>query len=457
MKIKNKLALNFSLITAGILLVILSAIFLVFYSFVRNDFYGHLNDRAKVAAQLYLEADEISTDSLGHVRERYLAKLPEEHIGIYNEHNESFLAHKHSYWTDKVIDRVRSKEHLQFADGNRQTVGIYYRDNQGNFVILVSAIDIGNNEQLLDMARIMFVAFIIINGGVFFIGRWFAQRSLSPINDLIRQMQRITVNDLHVRVHESGGKDEITELARNFNRLLEHLYNAFELQQTFVTNASHELRTPVTSIMGEIEVGLNKERSVIEYRQLLMSVLSDAENLNDTISSLMELAQSDMEYTRAKLTPVMIDELIWEIHYYWNNKKAKGKLIVEMQQMPEDANHLVMMVSKPLLIIALNNIIGNAFKFSGGQPVVCALTVDDSFIKIDIRDSGIGIPDEDVNKIFNSFYRSPNGRNFKGSGIGLYVTQKIIQLFGGTITVSPAHPGTIFSLTFPQQENLMSF
>lgn len=136
-------------------------------------------------------------------------------------------------------------------------------------------------------------------------------------------MQRITVNELHVRVYESDGKDEITELARNFNRLLEHLYNAFELQQTFVTNASHELRTPVTSIMGEIEVGLNKERSAIEYRQLLMSVLSDAENLNDTISSLMELAQSDLEYTRAKLTPVMIDELIWELHHYWNNKKKR--------------------------------------------------------------------------------------------------------------------------------------
>ncbi|QEM12949.1 ATP-binding protein [Mucilaginibacter rubeus] len=452
MKIKNKLALNFSLITAGILLLILSAIFLVFYSFVRNDFYEHLNDRAKVAAQLYLEADEISSDSLGHVRERYLAKLPEERVGIYNEHNESFLAHKNSYWTDKVIDRVRKKEHLQFAEGSRQTVGIYYRDNQGNFVILVSAVDSGNNDQLLDIARIMLVAFIVLNGGVFFIGRWFAQRSLSPINDLIRQMQRITVNDLHVRVHEGEGRDEITELARNFNRLLEHLYNAFELQQTFVTNASHELRTPVTSIMGEIEVGLNRERSAAEYQQLLVSVLSDAENLNDTISSLMELAQSDLEYTRAKLTPVMIDELVWDMHHYWNNKKTKGKLIVEMQQMPEDANHLVMMVSKPLLIIALNNIIGNAFKFSGGQPVVCTLNVDDSFIKIDIRDSGIGIPTEDVDKIFNSFYRSPNGRSFKGSGIGLYVTQKIIQLFGGTITVLPAQPGTIFSLTFPQPE-----
>ncbi len=85
MKIKNRLAFNFSLITAGVLLVILTVIYSVFYSFVKNDFYEHLKDRAKVAAQLYLEADEISTDSLGHVRERYLDKLPEELIGIYDD------------------------------------------------------------------------------------------------------------------------------------------------------------------------------------------------------------------------------------------------------------------------------------------------------------------------------------------------------------------------------------
>ena len=313
MKIKNRLAFNFSLITAGVLLVILTVIYFVFYSFVKNDFYEHLKDRAKVAAQLYLEADEISTDSLGHVRERYLDKLPDELIGIYDERNQSFIAHKHQYWSDKVIDNVRRKKHVQFAEGKRQAVGIYYNDNQGNFVILVSALDAQNSNQLQDMAKIMLVAFIIINGGIFFVGRWFAQRSLSPIDGLIKQMQRITVNDLHLRVEEGTGKDEITELAKNFNRLLERLDNAFELQQTFVTNASHELRTPVTSIVGEIEIALNKERSPEEYRHLLNSVLNDSERLNDTITGLMELAQSDMAYTRATLSPVMVDELIWEI------------------------------------------------------------------------------------------------------------------------------------------------
>src|SRR5436190_23485857 len=91
MKIKNRLALHFSLITAGLLLFILTVIYSIFYNLFKNDFYGHLKDRAKVAAQLYFEADEISTDSLNHVRERYLAKLPGEILGMYDEHDRSFI------------------------------------------------------------------------------------------------------------------------------------------------------------------------------------------------------------------------------------------------------------------------------------------------------------------------------------------------------------------------------
>lgn len=449
MKIKNRLAFNFSLITAGVLSFILIIIYLSFYSLFKSDFYGHLNDRAKVAAQLYLEADEISTDSLSHVREHYLDKLPNEMIGIYDERNQSFIAHKDKAWPNKIINNVRARKQLQFTEGSRQAVGIYYNDNQGNFVILVSAFDEESHNKLRDIGKIMLLLFFLINGGIFFIGRWFAQRSLAPIDNLIVQMRRITVNNLHLRVQEGKGKDEITELARNFNRLLEHLQNAFELQQAFVTNASHELRTPVTSIVGEVEVALNRTRTTEEYQQILNLVLNDSARLNDTISSLMELAQTDMEYTRAKLSLVMIDELIWELSDYWNAQKGKGKLVIDIQQMPDNADALAVMANKSLLLIAFNNLIGNAFKFSNDQSVTCSLFADGDIINVAIKDTGIGIPADEIKKVFTSFYRSPNGRHFQGSGIGLYVTQKIIQLFKGEIDItSEPHLGAVFTVKF---------
>jgi signal transduction histidine kinase len=453
MKIKNRLAFNFSLISAAVLLIILAVIYISFYSLFKSEFYEHLNDRAKVAAQLYLEADEISSDSLGHVREHYLEKLPTELLGIYDERNRSFIGNKQQYWSDKIIDKVRKRKSLRFTVGERQAVGIYYYDNQGNFVILVSAIDEQNNIRLHNMAEIMLVLFIVINGGFFFIGRWFAKRSLSPIDKVIEQMKQITVNNLYLRVQEGKGKDEITELARYFNRLLQHLQNAFELQQAFVSNASHELRTPLTSMIGEIEISLMRLRTDTEYQLTLQSVLADTIRLNETITSLMELAQTDMGYPQAELSPVMIDEMIWDLHDYWNKQKGNSKLIVEIQDMPDDASALTIMANRSLLTIAFNNIIGNAFKFSNNQQVTCTLNADSNGISIAVKDNGIGIAADDVKKVFTSFYRSPEGREFPGSGIGLYVTKKIIELFNGTITIESAiGSGAVFVIKFPPEK-----
>jgi signal transduction histidine kinase len=253
-----------------------------------------------------------------------------------------------------------------------------------------------------------------------------------------------------MRISEGNGKDEISELAQNFNRLLSHLENAFELQQTFVTNASHELRTPVTSIIGELEVTLNKLRTTDDYEHTLRSVLIDAERLNETITGILELAQVDMNYTQAELSPVHIDELIWELSADWGNRIGKNLFTVNILHLPDDPEKLVIPANKSLLLIAFNNIISNAFKFSGNQQVMCDLYADEKQIKVTITDNGVGILPEEREKVFKSFYRGTNVKDYYGNGIGLYVTSKIINLFNGTINIDPgSHQGTSFIIKFP--------
>jgi signal transduction histidine kinase len=263
----------------------------------------------------------------------------------------------------------------------------------------------------------------------------------------------VHARNLSFRVDEGNGKDEISVLAQNFNRLLKHLENAFEVQETYVTNASHELKTPVTSIIGEIEVALHKARSNEEYERVLKSVLIDAEDLNETIAGLMELAQVDMGYTQAALDPVAVDELIWELADYWTNKQGKGLFTVSVKHLPADPERLQIPANKALLAIAFNNIIGNAYKFSDNQCVQCDLYADSSQIMIAIIDSGIGIPLVEQERVFESFYRGTNVKNHPGSGIGLYITGKIIQLYNGRIDVrSESGNGTIVTITFQTGE-----
>ena len=284
---------------------------------------------------------------------------------------------------------------------------------------------------------------------LFLTGRWFAKKALEPIDDMVKQVQQVRVSNLYLRINEGNGKDEISILAQNFNKFLKHLENAFELQQTFVINASHELRTPVTSIMGELEITLNKNRSTDEYKEVIRSVLADAERLNETISSLLELAQVDMSYTQAATSPVAIDELIWELSDYWNTKIGKGKFVVHVVNLPDDHEKMLIPANKALFTIALNNIISNAYKFSNNDLVICNLDAGHNYIRITISDFGIGIPRDETLKVFQSFYRGSNVKDFYGTGIGLYITGKIINLFNGTITAKAnGDKGTSMNIEF---------
>jgi signal transduction histidine kinase len=448
MKIKNRLALYFTLISVVILSIAFVTIFFTFSSFVKADFYERLISRADIAAQLYLEADEITPDSLNRVRSRYQKPFPGEVIRFYDDANlASFIKDRQQYWSGDVINNVRRQKQLKFTEGDRQTVGIYYKDNQGNFVILVSAPDTQGIKRIWDLVEILSIMIVCISASLFFIGRWYAKKALGPIDDIVKQMQLVRASNLNTRVNEGNGKDEISKLAQNFNRLLKHLENAFEVQQTFVTNASHELKTPVTSIIGEIEVALNKPRTAEEYRHVLSSVLAESENLNQTIAGLMELAQVDMNYTQAALSLVPMDELIWEINDYWNEKTG-GLFTVNIVRLPAEHEKLQLLANKALLAIALNNIIGNAFKFSQNKPVQCELYADEGSIVIKIIDAGIGIMPNELENVFKSFYRGSNVKDYQGNGIGLYVTSKIIYLFNGRIDVDSDIGSTVVTIQF---------
>lgn len=440
MKIKNRLSLYFTLIGSVILLAVMLSLYLSVYSILHNDFYLHLKDRANIAAQLYLKADEITPDSLSRVRSRFFRNLHGEVTRIYDDKNSAaFISDEKQFWDKRTIEAVRKYKYIEYTNkDNYQIVGVYYKDNQGNFVILVSAIDQRGHRQLDAIFEAMIIVFLVVAVMLFLVSRWLAQNTLSPIKSVVSQMQRIKSTNLHLRVDEGKGKDEISELANNFNRLLEHLENAFELQRTYVANASHELRTPVTTIIGEVELALNKQQSPEENKKMLHLILEEGERLRDTISGLMELAQVDMDYTIAQQSPVRMDELLWEVQEYWRGKVGAGALQVNIEHMPENEAMLAIPANHQLLFIALNNLIGNAFKFSNQQPVKCNFYADETMIRMQIIDTGIGIPQDELEKVFKSFYRGNNSHNFAGSGIGLYVTQKIVQLFNGTLNIESA-------------------
>lgn len=451
MKIKDRLALYFTLSSTLIMLILLSAIYFTFLKFLEADFFARLTDRTMVTAKLYLEADEISTDSLNKVRNLYLEKLNGEVIRIYNsKNNAAFIGDDQQYWSTSTINKVREAGKLRFKDGERQVVGIYYKDNQGDFVIIASAVDQSTYSRLDKLRKIMLVIFVVIFIGLLLSGRWFAKKILSPLNHFIGEVKQIKSSNLHFRVQEGKNKDEINLLARNFNDLMEHLEQAFVLQRTFVANASHELRTPITRMTIAAELALSQEREKQDYQKALNLVLEDAEKMESIITGLVNLAQADLDFASSQLSPVRIDEILWALQKEWKERSGLN-LQIEMRNLPENETELLVEANPILLHIALNNIVSNAFKFSDDQAVQCSLDVQSTAICISFTDHGIGIAEAELKEIFKPFYSSAVESGHTGNGMGLYMAHKIITLYKGSITAtSKKGSKTTIKVTFPK-------
>ncbi|WP_436491184.1 ATP-binding protein [Chitinophaga sp. ARDCPP14] len=451
MKIRHRLSLQFTLISGIILTVVFVLIYLLSAQYIRNSFYKLLQMRALVTAQVYLEKDELTKKKFLEIEKSYRERIPDESSNIYDQHNQAVFIEKTRYnWPVSLLETIRHQEVYRFVFREESGLGIYYPDNQGDFVVIVTARNTAGIQQLQYLLWILVVMFLVALLITFLMGQWYASRALEPIKSINRQVQKIRSNNLHLRVQQGLNKDEIDELAANFNGLLQHLEQAFDMQRSFASNASHELRTPLTTIIGEIEVTLQNSRSPEEYVQTLGTLLGESEKLKIITDGLLQLTRVDANLTEANSELIRMDELLWDLAEYWRHKSPPLQLHVQLSGMPDDAALLCIRGNRSLIALALQNILRNAFKFSYNRDVSCRLSYSDSGISLSVSDRGIGIAAADTEKIFMPLYRADNAHSFEGYGIGLSMTQKILYLHKASITVSSVlGQGTTFNIFFP--------
>lgn len=447
MKLKDKLSLQFTYLFGVLLLSVLIGIYLIEDNNRKISFYDKLEERAFITGEYYLAQDNLSKEKFNEVLKKYPQSLSNEVISIYNANGEPvFIKEDTARWSKKIIDEVVQKKRVRFSKNDQQVVGIYYVDNSGNFTIIASATDDGGKENLERLSIIMLFTFLGSLIITFFLGRLFATIALRPINKIIENIKTIRATNLNMRLPVGKiTQDEINQLSITVNNLLEHLEQSFQAQQSFIMNASHELKTPVTSILGSAEITLASNRDTEEYKSTLAGIIKEAEKLNEIMSTLLELAQVNMD--KSALQQIHLNELLWEVVDEWGNPRT-SVVKVDYGTAPA-SNKGVIMGNRRLLFIALSNILRNAIKFSNNNTVFCRLQYTSEEAIISIKDSGIGISKEDLNRIFQPFYRAANAQVFAGSGIGLYLTDRIIRLHNGRIEVfSSLNEGTEFKVHF---------
>jgi signal transduction histidine kinase len=449
MKIKTKLSLLFTFLITLFLIVLNIYVYSISKSYASGNFFSMLQQRTYATANFYLEEDEVSKKIFDGFKAKFLEKIPGEIIHIYDSKNQPvFLNQISASQTEvSIIEKTRKQKVFKSKQNGAYTYGIFYPDNQGDFVILVTAVDTTGDGKLKHLGNVLIFGFFLSLIVLYFIGQFFTKKMLKPINEIIHHVNKITDTNLNLRLSEGTGKDELAELAITFNNMLERLENSFLQQQNFIAGASHELRTPLTSIIGNIEVLLSRERTTNEYKNVLVTVLGEAESLHKLSDGLLSIAQANSGINSLKMELVRVDELLEESKNLVQNQMPGSKMDLFFENMPENSDDLIIRGNKNLLIITLVNIFENANKFSNYKKVQIKLNISSDSIIITVMDKGIGIPEKDIDNIFQTFFRAENAHSYTGSGVGLAICQKIIQLHNGKLSIkSEQDEGTIVTI-----------
>lgn len=453
LNIRSRLTLQFTYIVTFILIFFSFIIYYFSASYREAEFYSRLEKKAMTTAKLLIEVKEVDYKLMKIIDRNTLNALYDEKVMIYDGKDRQiyYSLDNDSIQISKVLlNKIRLLKNLRFHDGNNEVIGLIFTLNSDNYVVIASAYDNYGRIKLHNLIWIILVGFFISIGTTVFFGRIYAIKALKPMSDVVKQVDKITISSLNMRVNEGNGTDEIAQLAITFNQMLKRLESAFEMQRSFVSNASHELRTPLTSITGQIEVSLMKPRTQIEYEAILESVLEDIKNLNALSNGLLDLAKASSDVSAITIQPLRIDEILWETRAELIERKMDYKISIEFREPIEDEVEITILGNDHLIKTAIVNLMDNACKFSSDKSVDIFLSVKDKYIIVEFTDNGIGIDSADMGEIYHPFFRAKNAKNISGNGLGLALTEKILRIHQGTISIeSQLQKGTKVTVSIP--------
>lgn len=271
-------------------------------------------------------------------------------------------------------------------------------------------------------------------------------RITTQLTNLTSQVRTITSEHLDKRVKGIKGGEELEELASSFNEVLNNVDEAFKREQQFIGDVAHELKTPIATLKGALEVGLSKERTKEEYQRILQEALIDTNNLSSTLKNVLDLAWTETLHDHKNTEKVNLSAIVEDIYEIAQRLALQKKLEITGNVEKE----IYIYGFKDKLARALLNVVDNAIQYTEKGSVTITLKAVKERAFIIIKDTGSGIPTKEIPHIFNRFYRGKTTDKVFGSGLGLAIAKSMITIHKGTIEVeSKAGHGSSFIISFP--------
>lgn len=450
MKIRNRFTL-ISSATFSVVFVIASVItYFSFYSYSEKIIYNELQKTCLLTGIFYLEKDELPEKQHLIIGQQFRENSLEIITRVYNNKNQIVYGDKKvdSNIDAQKLDYIRKNRKLQFKSKHHFYFGSYYHDNQGDFVVFVKKNDIEFKTMTDRLQLIMIMVLIIGLITIYIVSRVLSNLAYSPIKNIVNQVNEIQASSLDRQIVSPNTKDDIQELVETYNNLFKRLSDTFIIQKNFINYVSHEFKTPLTAISGNLEVFAQKDRSSAEYKEMSEKVLENVYQIEDTMNTLMML--SGLRNNTELNEIFRVDELVWDINDQlpdiYELKSSQIQIVLEV------VNDKLLSIkgNSNEIKIALYNIIENAVKYSNGNPIKISLLQEDNQLKIVIEDHGSGISEDDLVFIKQTFFRGKNVKDIKGSGVGLSLANIIFKQNNIDFNISSKkNQGTTVTLLFP--------
>lgn len=455
MNIRNKFALSFSVIGAIILFLFGFTIYIISSEHRKKEFDKRLSQRVNITEKMFLEKENFSKEDFEQIKSQFLHTLPKEKEEVIEVTKEKLRSIQKSY-PDNFIQDILINGEASFEKGDRQGVGKYFHLNGGDYLVIVSAVDVAGIESQVYLKRVIIIGVIISILLFSFLSVPLSSRVINPLSYKIKMANKISASNLHQRLTGITSKDEIGELATAFNNLLDRIESAFEAKKAFIANASHEIKNPLTSIINEVDISLDRDRTNEEYRETLKSISHESGRMKllvDNLFALSKVSYANVPF-RFEYLPLipLLDQIIKE--YQFSNRENKIQLTITDEA---NRNKPGIWGNKNLLTSAVINILDNACKFSSNDIVKITLDSNENNAVITVVDKGIGISEEDLKMVTEPFFRSSGALGVPGSGIGIPLAYKIINIHNGKFEItSQLGKGTEVKIFLPIEENLKS-
>ena len=445
MKLKHRLALYSVIIFSIIILIVSTIIYFSFYTEMEKKEFKSLQNKTLLASIYYLEKDELPVLEHNNVQSQLIKTISRKNILIIDQNNKKYNGNMadNKEITQQFIENIRSNKTDFFASKDFFYNGIFYHDNQGDFVVITRESKQEFNEQMQSLLQILISVSLVGLIFIYLFSNFLGVIAYEPITKIIEQIKERDAKNFTEPLKLNKSYAEIEDLIKTYNHFIDRMAQTFNVQKNFIDYVSHELRTPITALLGTLEVTNHKKRTLEEYENVIVQLKQYTNDLQETLDQMMLLSGAKTSF---EFSQIRIDEVVWQVienAILYHEARINVDLQVENNQL------LTIQGNEKLLEVALNNLVSNAIKYSNNQPILVQFLEINHRLQIHISDLGIGILETDIKQIKQNFFRGKNTQDFQGKGIGLSMANIIFTLHQIDIEIVPNKPkGTIVKLIF---------